>query len=69
MWSSDDPPPRPPQPERAEPRPCKVCKRPIQGGQLYVVAGPRHVICKPPKRLDVARMRKAAVAVSRHSKT
>lgn len=42
--------------ERAEPRPCEVCKRPIIGGQLYVIDGPCHVACRPPARLDVAKV-------------
>jgi hypothetical protein len=45
---------------RAEPRPCKVCKREIVPGQLYVVAGPHHVFCDPPARLDVAKVAQAA---------
>lgn len=52
--------PEPPQPVRAEPRPCAVCGHEISRGQLYVVAGPVHVACRPPARLDVDRMREAA---------
>jgi len=47
---------------RAEPRPCVVCQREIQAGQLYVVGepGPCHVFCRPPSRLDVQRVEQAA---------
>lgn len=31
--------------ERAEPRPCAACGRPIGPGQAYVVDGPLHVGC------------------------
>lgn len=48
--------------ERSEPRPCRICKREIQPGQLYLAAGPVHVACSPPARLDVARMAAAARA-------
>jgi hypothetical protein len=37
----------PPQPVRAEARPCAGCGEPIQPRQLYVVAGPHHVGCSP----------------------
>lgn len=47
---------------RAEPRCCEVCGRAIAAGQLYVVAGPRHVACRPPARLDVQRIAAAARA-------
>ncbi len=48
-----------PYPVRAEPRPCAVCLKLIQPGQLYV-AGPAHVVCRPPPRVDVERLRAAA---------
>jgi hypothetical protein len=49
-------------PERPEPDPCKVCGKPIQAGQCYVlsVPGPAHVVCAPPSRVDVARIAAAA---------
>lgn len=39
-----------PYPARAEPRPCTICKEPIQPGQSYVPApirgkGPQHAKC------------------------
>ncbi len=46
--------------ERMEPRPCVVCGLAIKPGHLYVVAGPVHVVCRPPARLDVQRVAQAA---------
>jgi hypothetical protein len=42
-------------PAPSEPRPCKVCGKPIVAAQLYVPAesGPSHVYCDPPSRLNV----------------
>ena len=48
---------------RAETRPCAACAacgREILPGQLYVVEGPVHVACKPPARLNVAKVERAA---------
>lgn len=46
----------------AEPRPCRVCGREILPGHLYVIDGPCHVVCRPPPRLDVAKVAEAARA-------
>lgn len=46
--------------ERATARACVDCGREIVAGQLYLVRGPRHVFCRPPARLDVQRVAKAA---------
>lgn len=54
-------------PVRYEPRPCAVCGQEIVPGQLYVPAaeGPSHAFCRPPARLDVAGLAKAARQVVR----
>ncbi len=49
--------------ERDAGGPCVVCGKAIRPGHLYVVEGPAHVVCRPPPRLDVARVERAARAI------
>lgn len=51
-------------PTRDSGGPCVACGKAIKPGHLYVVAGPCHVACKPPARLNVERVREAARTAS-----